>query len=243
MSAATLERERQTTSTTHEPTAEGTSTKKCRRAGASTRRSMGTRRDHGSGTLYPVTDTKGEKWWFGRWHNGKSRPNRKIGLVRKRGSKTGLTQTEAEKRLREMMDAEPPPPEIENTVIDASERLLRALKVKGLKPTTLATYGSLFKTHVQPPPFGELLLHEASADDVEELLARMRNEEKAAKTIANVYKLVSQLFTFAIKKGWCTKHPCTSVEAPRVPQSKEIRFLSQAELSALLQAVHPEKGS
>jgi len=242
MSAATLERERQGTSTTHEPAAEETSTKKRRRAGASTRRSMGARRDHGSGTLYPVTNAKGEDWWFGRWHNGKGRPNRKIGLVRKRGNKEGLTQTEAEKRLREMMDAEPPPPAVENTVIEGSKLLLRALKVRGLKPTTLATYGSLFKTHIQPPPFGELLLHEARTDDVEELLARMREEEKAAKTIANVYKLLSQLFTFAIKKGWCTKNPCKSVEAPLVRQSKEIRFLSQAELSALLQAVPPEKG-
>jgi hypothetical protein len=199
MSAATLEREHQATSTTHET--EGPSPKKRRRAGASTRRSMGARRDHGSGTLYPVTNAKGEEWWFGRWHNGKSRPNRRIGLVRKRGSKEGLTQTEAEKRLREMMDAEPPPPAVENTVIEGSERLLRALKVKGLKPTTLATYDSLLRTHVQSPPFGELLLHEARADDVEELLARMREEEKAAKTIANVYKLLSQLFAFAVKKG------------------------------------------
>jgi integrase len=241
MSTATMEREGQGTSQTQEAAA-GSPSKPQRRAGASTRRSMGSRRDHGSGTLYPVTDARGEKWWFGRWHNGKSRPNRKIGRVRKRGNKEGLTQTEAEKRLREMMDAEPPPPETENTVSDASERLLRALKVKGLKPTTLATYGSLFKTHIQPPPFGDLLLHEASADDVEELLARMRSEEKATKTIANVYKLLSQLFTFAVKKGWCAKNPCTSVEAPLVRQSKEIRFLSQVELSALLGAVDLEKG-
>lgn len=242
MSAETLERKRQAASTTHEPAAEETLTRKRRRAGASTRRSMGARRDHGSGTLYPVTDAKGAEWWFGRWHNGKSRPNRKIGLVRKRGSKEGLTQTEAEKRLREMMDAEPPPPAMENTVIEGSERLLRALKVKGLKPTTLATYGSLFKTHVQPPPFGELLLHEARAEDVEELLARMREEEKAAKTIANVYKLLSQLFAFAIKKCWCAKNPCKAVEAPVIRKSKEIRFLSQVELSALLGAVYPHKG-
>ena len=242
MSATTLEREHQATSTTHEPAAEVASTKKRRRVGASTRRSMGSRRDHGSGTLYPVTNAKGEQWWFGRWHNGKSRPNRRIGLVRKRGSKEGLTQTEAEKRLREMMDAEPPPPETESTVIYASERLLRALEIEGLKPTTLATYGSLFKTHVHPSPFGELLLHEASAENVEDLLARMRSEGKAAKTIANVYKLLSQLFAFAIRKGWCTKNPCKSVRAPRVPRSKEIRFLSQAELSALLGAINPDKG-
>lgn len=68
----------------------------------------------------------------------------------------------------------------------------------------------------------------------------MRSDEKAAKTIANAYKLLSQIFTFAIKKGWCTENPCKSVKAQRLQRSKEIRFLSQGELSALLRAVNPE---
>lgn len=214
-----------------------------RRVGASKRRDSGNRRYHGSGTLYPITNAKGEEWWFGRWHNGKSRPNRKIALVRKRGSKEGLTQTEAEKRLRELMDAEQPKPDGGGlSIVGGGQRLIRSLKVDGLKPTTLDTYGSLFKTHIQPPPFGDLLLHEASSDDVEDLLARMRSEEKAAKTIVNAYKLLSQIFAFAIKKGWCTENPCKFVKAPRLERSKEIRFLSQGELSALLLAVDPEKG-
>jgi integrase len=241
MSAATPEQEHQAR-TLSEPAEEETSTKEGRRAGASTRRSMSSRRDHGSGTLYPVTNAKGEEWWFGRWHNGKSRPNRRIALVRKRGSKEGLTKTEAEKHLRKMMDAEPPPPDLECTVIYASKRLLRTLKVEGLKPTTLDTYDSILKTHVQPSPFGELLLHKVSSENVEDLLARMRSDGKAPKTISNVYRLLSQLFTFAVNKGWCSENPCKSVKAPRVQQSTEIRFLSQTELSALLGAVAPDKG-
>ncbi|HEU5106634.1 MAG TPA: site-specific integrase [Solirubrobacterales bacterium] len=244
MSAATLTAPEQESHSTQHRLAPGeTQNKTRRRAGASKRRSSVNRRDHGSGTLYPVTNAKGEQWWFGRWHNGTSRPNRKIALVRKRGSKEGLTQTEAEKRLREMMDAEQPKPVGDGkSIAKGGERLLRALKVKGLKPTTLGTYDSLLKTHIQPPPFGDLLLHEADADDVEDLLARMQGEEKAAKTILNVYKLLSQLFEFGIKKGWCAENPCKSVEAPVVRRSKEIRFLSQVELGALLRAVDPEKG-
>ena len=226
-----------------EPTTSESQSKPRRRTGASKRRSSGNRRDHGSGTLYPVTNAKGEEWWFGRWHNGKSRPNRKIALVRKRGSKEGLTQTEAEKRLRKLMDAEPAKPaSADVTIIDGGKRLVRSLKVTGLKPTTLGTYESLLKTHIQPPPLGDLPAHEVSSDDVEKLLARMHDEEKAAKTILNVYKLLSQLFTFGIKKGWCVENPCTLVTAPVVQRSKEIRFLSQVELSALLRAVDPDKG-
>jgi integrase len=244
MSAKTLVAPEQESKPTQREPAPGKRQKNAgRRVGATKTRNSGSRRYHGSGTLYPITNAKGEEWWFGRWHNGKSRPNRKIALVRKRGSKEGLTQTEAEKRLRELMDAEQPKPVGGGlSIVGGGQRLIRSLKVDGLKPTTLDTYGSLFKTHIQPPPFGDLLLHEADSDDVENLLARMRSEEKAAKTIVNAYKLLSQIFTFAIKKGWCTENPCKSVKAPRLQKSKEIRFLSQYELSALLRAVDPEKG-
>jgi integrase len=244
MSAATVAApEKERSSTQQEGPPSEHQSKARRRAGASKRRSSGTRRDHGSGTLYPVTNAKGEQWWFGRWHNGTSRPNRKIALVRRRGSKEGLTQTEAEKRLRELMAAEQPKPVGAGiSIIEGGQRLLRVLKVKGIKPTTLGTYSSLFKTHIDPSPFGDLPLFEASPEDVEELLARMRGEGKAAKTILNVYKLLSQLFAYGIKKGWCTENPCKAVEPPLVPRSKEIRFLNQVELGALLRAVDPEKG-
>ncbi len=244
MSAATLTApERESTSTRRGPAASGGQTKKRRRAGTSKRRSLGDRRDHGSGTLYPVTNAKGEQWWFGRWHNGKSRPNRKIGLVRTRGSREGLTQTEAEKRLREMMDAEQPKPAgAEVTIADGGERLLHALEAKGRKPTTLSTYSSTLKTHIQPPPLGDLPLHEVSPDDVEELLARMRRDEKAPKTIANTFKLLNQIFVFGKRKRWCRENPCELVDPPVVEPSTDIRFLSQAELGALLRAVDPEKG-
>lgn len=48
------------------------------------------RRSYGTGTLYRRADTHGREWWYGRWHNGASRPNRKIGPIRTRGSEEGL---------------------------------------------------------------------------------------------------------------------------------------------------------
>jgi hypothetical protein len=70
MNAATLTAPGQGSKTTqHRPAPSKRQDKTRRRAGASKRRSSGDRRDHGSGTLYPVTNAKGEQWWFGRWHN------------------------------------------------------------------------------------------------------------------------------------------------------------------------------
>jgi hypothetical protein len=36
------------------------------------------RRSYGTGTLYRRADSRGRQWWYGRWHNGVSRPNRKM---------------------------------------------------------------------------------------------------------------------------------------------------------------------
>jgi hypothetical protein len=66
------------------------------------------RRSYGTGTLYRRTDTHGREWWYGRWHNGTSRPNRKIGPIRTRGGEEGLTRREAERALRMLIDAEQP---------------------------------------------------------------------------------------------------------------------------------------
>lgn len=199
------------------------------------------RRGYGTGTLYTETDAKGCKWWYGRWHNGKSRPNRKIGPVRVRDSDEGLTRREAEKHLRKLIESEQPKPTgAEVKVADGGDRLLKSLEAKGRKPTTLNTYSSTLKTHIQPPPLGDIPLHEVGPDDVEELLARMRREEKAAKTIANTFKLLNQIFVFGKRKRWCRENPCELVDPPVVVPSTDIRFLNQAELNALLRVVDPE---
>jgi hypothetical protein len=71
------------------------------------------------------------------------------------------------------------------TVAEAGERLLRHLDAKGLKPTTLGTYDSALGTHLRRPPLGDFQLRAVSPEQVEALLARMRNDGKAPKTTAN----------------------------------------------------------
>jgi integrase len=196
------------------------------------------RRSYGTGTLYRRTDTHGREWWYGRWHNGTSRPNRKIGPIRTRGGEEGLTRREAERALRMLIDAEQPKyAGAEITVAEAGERLLRHLEAKGLKPTTLGTYDSALRTHLRRPPLGDLQLHVVSPEQVEALLARMRNDGKAPKTIANAFKLLNQIFVFGKRKRWCRENPCELIDPPVVKPSTDIRFLDQAELAALLRAV------
>ncbi len=215
---------------------------KRQRRGAPKRKKPAGRRGYGTGTLYTKTDAEGREWWYGRWCNGSSRPHRKIGLVRVRGSEEGLTRTEAERALRQLMESEQPKPiGAEVPVADAGDRLLRHLEAKGLKPTTLSTYRSTLRTHLRPPPLGELALHEVDPEAVEELIATMRGDGKAPKTIANTFRLLHQIFVFGKRKRWCRENPCADVDSPVVERSSDIRFLDREELSALLRAVDIEE--
>jgi integrase len=148
-----------------------------------------------------------------------------------------LARREAERALRKLIESEPPKHAgTKITVAETGDLLLRHLKAKGLKPTTLGTYDSALRTHLRPPPLGDLQLHAVSPEQVEALLARMHNDGKAPKTIANAFKLLNQIFVFGKRKRWCRENPC-ELDPPVVKPSTDIRFLNQAELAALLRAV------
>jgi hypothetical protein len=160
------------------------------------------RRSYGTGTPYRRTDAHGREWWYGRWHNGTSRPNRKIGPIHTRGGEGGLTRREAEQALRKLIDAEQPKyAGADITVAEAGERLLRHLEAKSLKPTTLGIYDSALRTHLCQPPLGDLQLHAVGTEQVEALLARMRKDGKAPKTVANAFKLLNQISSSARGNG------------------------------------------
>jgi integrase len=49
------------------------------------------------------------------------------------------------------------------------------------------------------------------------------------------------VFAFAKREGWCRGNPCDNFDFPQVEASGDIRFLTQAELKALLGAVDMNK--
>jgi integrase len=197
----------------------------------------GTRRSYGTGSLYVRTLSGGRQAWYGRWYVGSKRVKRKIGPKRQPGSRDGLTRSQAEAELRRRMENEQPRPARPDVTIGvAGERMLRHLEAVGRKPTTLNTYRSIFRTHLEPR-LGSVPLDRAKPEQVEALAAVMRRDGKAAKTTANALTLLFQIFAFGQRKGWCRENPCTRVDRPQVAQSADIRFLDQDELEALLRAV------
>ena len=63
------------------------------------------RRSYGTGSLTTRTDSNGVETWYGSWRRNGRKINRRIGVKRAPG-RSGLTQTQAEAGLREMLIGE-----------------------------------------------------------------------------------------------------------------------------------------
>lgn len=195
------------------------------------------RRAHGTGTLYAKEIASGQEVWYGRWYLGGRRVNRRIGSKRRRGTGEGLNQSQAEAALRRMMVHErPPAPDSIVSFASATKLMLRDLEALDRKPTTLDNYRSILRAHLVPR-FGEVPVNRVMKGDVEAFMATLREAGKAAQTRSGIFKLLSQVFAFAQRHGWCEENPCQYVRQPRVRECSEVRFLNQQELDALIAAV------
>ena len=126
------------------------------------------RRPRGTGAVVE----KGNRW-YGQWYVRGRLVKRSLGPMRQPGSRDGLTRTQAEVRLRELMletDSAPPPVTERVTIAEVGDRRIKQLARSGRKPdTTLANYESEIRIHFSPF-FGEKAVDEITADDVEDFV-------------------------------------------------------------------------
>jgi integrase len=203
------------------------------------------RRPRGTGAVLQ----KGSRW-YGQWYVRGRIVKRSLGPVREPGTRNGLTRSQAEARLRELMieaDAAPAPVTERMTLAEAGDRRIKQLARIGRKPdTTLANYESEIRVHFTPH-FGDKALDEISVKDVESFIDACLDEDGrldrglgllSVKTVRNLYVHLSGIFEFAVSKGWCHSNPCRRVDKPASPEDddQEIHFLDQSELDALLEA-------
>ena len=195
------------------------------------------RRAYGTGTLYVQERANGQELWYGRWHLGGRRVNRRLGPKRQRGTGEGLNRTQAEGELRRRMVRERPPAAGSSvSFASTAELMLCDLEALGRKPTTLDNYRSILRSHLLPK-FGEVAVSQVKKSEIEALMTALTKAGKAARTRSGIFKLLSQVFTFAQRHDWCEQNPCRFVRRPRVRECSEIRYLNQQELDALIAAV------
>ncbi len=194
------------------------------------------RRPRGTGTIVEKHDA-----YYGQWRVRGKPVLRKLGPVRKPGTREGLTKSQAEARLRELMSetAKAPVPVAERMSVEqVGRRLITHLKAKGRKDSTLENYESHMRVHLTPH-FGEMPIAEITSDDVEDFIELCLSEDagQSIKSTLNYLGLLHSIFEFAIRKRLAHENPCKLVEKPDPDdEDKDIRFLDQAELDALLDA-------
>ena len=203
------------------------------------------RRPRGTGVVFE----KGNRW-YGQWYIRGKLVKRSLGPMRQPGSREGLTRTQAEARLRELMletNAAPPPVAERMTLTEVGDRRIKHLARSGRKPdTTLASYESEIRIHFAPH-FGETAVDEITTGDVEDFIDACLDAEDrmdrgltelSVKTVRNLYVHLNGIFEFAVSKGWAHANPCRAVDKPASSEDDdtEIHFLDQAELDALLAA-------
>lgn len=191
------------------------------------------RRAHGSGSIV----VKGGSY-FGKWRVDGRQVMRRLGPVRQSGTRDGLTKTQAEARLRELMASVTEAPVTERvTVQEAGEQLLAHLEAMGRKPSTLRAYRSKLKAQIGPR-LGAKPLAKVRREDIEAFRDSCVRRGLSPKYTANALGFLHSVFEFSVRRGWIAANPCRYVDAPKaLDPDTAIRFLEPGEIEDLLSAV------
>jgi integrase len=200
---------------------------------------MASRRSYGTGSLYP---SENGRTWVGHWRSNGRQLKRTVGPIRHPGSRTGLTRTQAEAKLRELIsEVEVRPRAGERLDVDeVARRYLRHQARQGRRRSTRKNIESEVRVHLTPF-FGSRSMDAIKPEDVLDLVTVLEEKKLAPKTIKNIVATLSALFNFAKgpQRRWATANPCEGVELPGVPARTEIRYLTLDEIDALVAHARP----
>src|SRR5262249_40799441 len=150
---------------------------------------------------------------------------------------SGLTRTQAERRLRELMRedaAVPAAADRERTIADAGAAFVEHLEARGRAKSHVESVRSHLRVHLEPF-FGYRSIDRISSDEVTRLLARLHRAGRHPKTIRNIFSTLHSVFELAVRRGWSAANPCKLVDPPEVQPSSDIRFLTQREFAAVIE--------
>jgi len=203
------------------------------------------RRPYGTGSLRTRSNADGASTWIAEWRDlGGQKHKRALGRVRTASRPDGLTQKQAEAKLRELIGETPAGarrargerPNVEQV---AGAYLVLARR-RGRKPSTVRNLESDVRIHLVPF-FGARPVDAIAPEDVEDFVAVLEGKGLAPKTVRNVIATLSALFTFARapKRRWAAVNPCDGLELPALPAPEEIRFLTLGEVRLLVAHARP----
>lgn len=197
----------------------------------------GAKRAYGTGSLF----LKGESW-YGQWRESGRLVKRRLGPMRQPGTRTGLTKVQAERQMRRLRAEGAARPSAQRLSFEElGEAYLDHLRtVRGLKPTSLSDYRSIFRQLCEA--FDRKQAARVGSDDFYAYIGAKRRQGLAPKTITNHLSFASGCFSHAVKRRWLESNPLIGVERPRRGGSDgDIRFLVREEVEVLLRAIPDDK--
>ena len=201
------------------------------------------RRPHGSGSLITVTRADGRQTYYAKFRDPCGRQvKRRIGPVRSSHRPDGLTKSQAEARLRDLMQTTTAtvPSDRTRTFGGTAEAWLTHLEATGVKASSVRAYRvALSKWFL--PRLKARSLDRVTISDIEHAMKQMRTGGLSDKSIRNYVGVVRALFNFAMDKRrrWTSQNPADEIDLPRVPSYTEIRYLTTDEVWLLVDAARP----
>ncbi|HVC06997.1 MAG TPA: site-specific integrase [Solirubrobacterales bacterium] len=192
----------------------------------------GQRRAYGSGSLYPHRGS-----WYAKWYVGNRQVKRKIGRLRKRGSREGLTKAQAEKEMRRLMREVKATPQERLTLREVGDAYIAHVRdFLERKPSTVQDYEGILNKAERGLPMKTI--NRYGGADIEGYVSTMKKAGRSSKTINNHLNFLHGLFAFGEKRGWASGNAVAEAERPRADGSDpDIRFIDLEELEALLREV------
>lgn len=198
------------------------------------------KRAYGSGSLTTVTLSNGGRVYVGKFRDVNGRQvKRRLGPVRTPSKPDGMTKTQAEARLRDLISTETARPVAQARTLRATvDPWLEHLEATGKKRSSIRAYRSALEKWFLPS-FGDRSLDRITARDVEDVMRAMRAAGLADKSIRNYLVALSALYNYARDKRrqWTRRNPVDDVDLPRSPVYAEIRFLTVDQFWALVDNV------
>lgn len=198
---------------------------------------MSTRRPYGAGSLSIRVDSRGRESWYGRFYIDGRQVRKRIGPKRPPGTKEGMTRLQAEAALRKLAETTRPAAAGDRVTIEqCAEAYIDDARRRGRKRSTLANIESEMRVHLAPV-LGGRSMQSVTRQDVRDLIVVLERKGLAAKTIRNVLGTLSALYRFAAHpdRRWAAENPTEGLALPTSTSGHDIRFLTPAEIRALLE--------
>jgi integrase len=149
--------------------------------------------------------------WYGRWRDGAGNQyKRKLGKKRTAGERDGLTKSQAEAKLRDLIQAEQAFRAAVDrvTVAEAAAAHLQRLEVRAVKRSYLQTVESIVRVHLaDAPEFRTKELARIDEDDIERYVLMKIRQGKSPKTMRNHLGVLHSVFELGQRRKWCARNP------------------------------------